>query len=107
MYFLLFLFNLTNVTLKIHFAYRKRSTKISQQQQLFIEEMRGNEMLRNNKFDPSHPNGIPDAWKSLAQKLNSSGGPIKSVEAWKKVSLYFYIQYVTISNTFELITGIC
>ncbi|KAK4886033.1 hypothetical protein RN001_002304 [Aquatica leii] len=65
---------------------KKRCPKTTRQQyMLFLEELENNENFRCNKFSPETPNIIQDTWEKLTVSLNSSGGPQRSMIAWKKI----------------------
>lgn len=65
----------------------KRSGKTIQQQYLiYINELEKNAAFRTNKYSPSNPNILDDSWEELVIKLNSTGGPRRTVPQWKKVS---------------------
>lgn len=65
---------------------KKRSSRTTHQQyKIYLEEIRINKPLRENKFDASQPDIIQDSWKNLCERLNASGGPIKSIQEWKRV----------------------
>lgn len=66
---------------------KKRAAKTTRKQyEIYLEELRVNEAFRENKLDATQPNIIEDSWQNLCQKLNASGGPVKSVQEWKRVN---------------------
>jgi hypothetical protein len=74
---------------------RKRSAKISPRQyQIYLEELQDNEAVRLNKFNPKNPDILDETWNSLTLKLNAAGGPIKTVQQWKEVSVLTFASYI-------------
>lgn len=66
---------------------KKRAAKTTRRQyELYLEELRVNKALRENKFDATQPNIIDESWQKLCEKLNASGGPVKSTQEWKRVN---------------------
>jgi hypothetical protein len=74
---------------------RKRSAKICPgQYEIYFEELQNNEAFRINKFNPNNPDILDETWNSLTLlKLNAAGGPIKTVEHWKEVSVPIFASY--------------
>lgn len=65
---------------------KKRAAKTTRRQyELYLEELNANKVFRENKFDGTRPNIIEESWENLSHKLNASGGPVKSVQEWKRV----------------------
>lgn len=70
---------------------KKRSNKTSRSQyEIYLNELENNMLFRENKYSADEPDYLKKTWKSLAQKLNSSGGPVKDEASWKKVSYTYY-----------------
>lgn len=70
---------------------RKRQAKTTRQQyELYLAELEHNTLFRNNTFTGENPTALKDTWAQLIVKLNSTGGPIKDVSGWKRVSFLIY-----------------
>lgn len=68
---------------------KKRSTKTTRQQYaIYLEELEASSLIRNNKFDPAHPEVLDQSWDLLSLKLNSCGGPTRITSQWKRVSIF-------------------
>ncbi|KAG5870319.1 hypothetical protein JTB14_038402 [Gonioctena quinquepunctata] len=52
---------------------------------LYLETLESNEPFRTNKFSPRDENILRDSWEQLTKSLNSSGGPQRSTNAWKRI----------------------
>lgn len=67
---------------------KKRSGKTTKAQyNYYVDYLTRNEVLRTNKNTPEHPKGVEEAYEDLKNNLNAMGGPVRSVNAWKKVRL--------------------
>jgi hypothetical protein len=73
-------------------ARTKRSGKtIHQQYCLYLGELEKNAAFRTNKYSPNNPDVLDNTWEELAIKLNSSGGPKRTVVQWKKVHVQYNV----------------
>ncbi|KAJ3659333.1 hypothetical protein Zmor_011023 [Zophobas morio] len=64
---------------------RKRAQRITQQQhELYVEELEGNVDFRAQKFVADKPDLLEKIWEGLVAKLNSVGGPQKSVQQFRE-----------------------
>ena len=60
--------------------------RITQQQhELYVEELEGNVDFRAQKFVADKPDLLEKIWEGLVAKLNSVGGPQKSVQQFREV----------------------
>jgi len=72
---------------------KKRTGKTtSKQYELYLEELRTNKAFKENQLDETRPNIIEESWKNLTKKLNASGGPVKTVQEWKRIFKYWISQ---------------
>ncbi|KAJ3654388.1 hypothetical protein Zmor_013578 [Zophobas morio] len=64
---------------------RKRAQRITQQQyELYVHELESNADFRAQKFVADKPDLLEKIWEGLVAKLNSVGGPQKSVKQWRE-----------------------
>jgi hypothetical protein len=62
-----------------------RSPRTTRQQFcIYLDELEKNQTLQSN--DGQLPDIVEESWSSLCDKLNSSGGPRKTMSEWKKVN---------------------
>ncbi|XP_071054373.1 uncharacterized protein [Onthophagus taurus] len=66
-------------------AKRRRVRTTQNQYELYINMLETNKYFRENKVTPDHPNELTKCWEDLVNSLNSSGGPQKSLNEWKRV----------------------
>jgi len=80
---------------------KKRAAKTTRRQyEMYLEELRANKAFRENKFDATQPNIIDESWQKLCNKLNASGGPVKSVQEWKRIHFNNKLICILLHNMF-------
>jgi len=83
---------------------KKRAAKTTRRQyELYLEELRANKAFRENKLDATRPNIIEESWENLSHKLNASGGPVKSLQEWKRVHFNNELIYNLILNIYYVV----
>lgn len=74
----------------LHVMDLRKNTRLSKttrrQYEIYLNELRTNKPFRENKFDGSDPDIIQRTWQNLVSKLNASGGPVRDITGWKRVT---------------------
>lgn len=68
---------------------RSQRTK-REQHCIIVDYLEGNPILMHGKTSPSEIQNVEDLWNELTLKLNNCVGPKKTMDQWKKVSIYSF-----------------
>jgi hypothetical protein len=70
---------------------KKRAGKtIRAQYEIDLNYLQSNDLFRSNKFNPKNPAFLQNCWKELCGLLNSTVGPTRDEDGWKRVIIDHY-----------------